>query len=55
MSSIEADTTAFPCANLDQLHCTPVLRDVGTEEKRESLYFLTLCEFPGTPGTHIYV
>ena len=30
------------------------LRDLGTEEKR-GFYFLTLCELPDTPGTHIYV
>ena len=41
-------------ANLDQLRCSPVFRDLGTEEKR-GFYFLTLREFPDTPGTHIYV
>ena len=26
-------------ANLDQLRCTPVFRDLGTEEKREGFIF----------------
>ena len=55
VSDSHFSNVVMPTANLDQLRCTPVFRDVGKEEKREGFifgHFVSLLTH--RPGTHIY-